>query len=59
MQRMLPKGHPSCLSRSFRYTPSVETDVAKTFARVRERLALPPIDAPHRQIAMQRYFTSR
>jgi hypothetical protein len=27
----------SILDRSFRYTPSVETDVRKTFARVRRR----------------------
>jgi hypothetical protein len=39
MQITLPKGHQSCLSRSFKYTPAVETDVAKTFARVRLQLA--------------------
>jgi hypothetical protein len=35
MQTSLPKGHASCLSKSFKYTPAVKTDVAKTFARVR------------------------
>ena len=38
MQTSLPKGHVSILSRSFKYTPAVETDVAKTFARVRLQL---------------------
>lgn len=28
----------SILDRSFRYTPSVETDVRKTFARIRKRI---------------------
>jgi hypothetical protein len=28
----------SVLDRSFQYTPSVETDLKKTFARVRRRL---------------------
>ena len=34
----LPKGHVSCLSDAFRYTPASETDIVKTFARVREGL---------------------
>jgi hypothetical protein len=38
MHTVLPKGHLSILSKSFRYTPAVETDVAKTFVRVRARL---------------------
>lgn len=38
MQTSLPKGHVSCLSKSFKYTPAVNTDVAKTFARVRLQL---------------------
>jgi hypothetical protein len=38
MQTSLPKGHVSCLSQSFKYTPAVNTDVAKTFARVRLQL---------------------
>jgi hypothetical protein len=38
MQTSLPKGHVSCLSKSFKYTPAVKTDVAKTFARVRLQL---------------------
>lgn len=41
MQRSLPKGHESCLSRAFRYTPAVKTDVAKTFARVRQQQRVP------------------
>jgi hypothetical protein len=38
MQTSLPKGHVSILSRSFKYTPAMETNVAKTFARVRLQL---------------------
>ena len=34
----LPKGHVSCLSDAFRYTRASETDIVKTFARVREAL---------------------
>jgi hypothetical protein len=40
MQKTLPKGHTSLLSDSFRYTPAVETNVAKTFARIRAQLAM-------------------
>jgi len=41
----LPKGLSSILSRRFRYVPAADTDIAKTFARVRhelEREARPP-----------------
>ena len=41
----LPNGLPSILSRQFRYVRAADTDVAKTFARVRrelEREARPP-----------------
>jgi len=34
----LPKGHVSCLSDAFRYTRALETDIAKTFARVKDGL---------------------
>ena len=34
MQKTLPKGHTSCLSPNFKYTPSAHTDLAKTFARI-------------------------
>jgi hypothetical protein len=34
MARSLPKGHLSCLSIAFRYTPAVHTNVANTFARI-------------------------
>jgi hypothetical protein len=37
MPKTLPKGHFSCLGEGFRYTPSVNTDLAKTFARIRKR----------------------
>lgn len=35
--KTLPKGHPSLLGAGFRYTPAVHTDLAKTFARIREQ----------------------
>ena len=42
-QSQLPKGHTSILSPAFKYVPAVRTDVAKTFARIREqRLAQLP-----------------
>lgn len=31
----LPKGHRSCLSPGFKYTPAAATDIARTFARLR------------------------
>jgi hypothetical protein len=33
--KTLPKGHVSCLSSTFRYTPALHTDLAKTFARIK------------------------
>jgi hypothetical protein len=36
-QPQLPKGHSSILSPEFKYVPAVKTDLAKTFARIRER----------------------
>jgi hypothetical protein len=38
MPNTLPKGHLSCLSSAFRYTPAVRTNIAETFARVRREL---------------------
>jgi hypothetical protein len=38
MSKTLPKGHVSCLTEGFRYTPAASTDVAKTFARIRQQL---------------------
>jgi hypothetical protein len=35
MERTLPKGHLSCLSGRFKYTPAISTSIAKTFARIR------------------------
>jgi hypothetical protein len=37
MPKTLPKGHASLLGTGFRYTPAVHTDLAATFARIRER----------------------
>jgi hypothetical protein len=45
----LPKGHLSCLSASFRYTPSSGTNIAKTFARIKRTLR-PSEDAPARNV---------
>jgi len=39
MSKLLPKGHVSCLSSTFRYTPAMQTNVAQTFARIRRELA--------------------
>jgi len=38
-QPQLPKGHSSILSPEFKYVPAVKTDLAKTFARIRERVS--------------------
>lgn len=40
MTKTLPKGHVSCLSKSFRYTPAVSTNVAATFTRITRELKL-------------------
>jgi hypothetical protein len=37
--KTLPKGHLSCLSDRFQYTPAHRTDVAQTLARIRRELA--------------------
>jgi hypothetical protein len=37
MPKTLPKGHASLLGTGFRYTPASHTDLATTFARIRER----------------------
>jgi hypothetical protein len=37
--KTLPKGHLSCLSDRFRYTPAHRTDVAQTLARIRREVA--------------------
>ncbi len=39
MSKVLPKGHVSCLSSAFRYTPAMQTNVASTFARIKRELA--------------------
>jgi hypothetical protein len=33
----LPKGHTSILSSTFKYVPAANTDLARTFARIREQ----------------------
>ena len=38
MTKTLPKGHVSCLSNAFRYTPAAHTNVADTFARISRQL---------------------
>lgn len=38
MSKVLPKGHLSCLSSAFRYTPATHTNIAHTFARIRREL---------------------
>jgi hypothetical protein len=41
MTKTLPKGHVSCLSSAFRYTPAAHTNVASTFARIARELRTP------------------
>ncbi len=38
MSKTLPKGHVSCLSEAFRYTGASNTNISKTFARIRRQL---------------------
>jgi hypothetical protein len=38
---LLPKGHASILSPRFRYVPATHTDLARTFARIRQQLRTP------------------
>ena len=38
MSKVLPKGHPSCLSAAFCYTPAMHTNIANTFARIKREL---------------------
>ena len=33
----LPKGHTSILSPTFKYVPAANTDLSRTFARIREQ----------------------
>ena len=56
MTKILPKGHLSCLSSAFRYTPAVQTNVADTLARIareikaqdsRERIGSLPVVQRH------------
>jgi hypothetical protein len=37
--KTLPKGHLSCLSKSFRYTPAAGTNLAGTFERIKRALS--------------------
>ena len=38
MLKTLPKGHMSCLSLQFKYTPASHTNLGKTFARIKLQL---------------------
>ena len=38
MQKTLAKGHTSCLSPQFKYTPASHTDLGNTFARIKRQL---------------------
>jgi len=38
MLKTLPKGHTSCLSSQFMYTPASHTDLGKTFVRIKLQL---------------------
>jgi hypothetical protein len=41
----LPKGHTSILSPAFKYVPAASTDLAQTFARLREQQRRTPVRA--------------
>ena len=43
MLKPLPRGHVSCLSPNFKYTPSTHTDIASTFARLRRDPKAKPV----------------
>jgi len=44
----------SILDRSFRYTPSIETDIRKTFARIRREQRRDEAPVPIRQDSSRR-----
>ncbi len=46
MTKTLPKGHVSCLSNTFQYTPATHTNVANTFARISRELKTPNAPSP-------------
>lgn len=46
MTKTLPKGHVSCLSNAFRYTPAAHTNIASTFARISRELKTPNAPSP-------------
>jgi hypothetical protein len=48
MSKLLHKGHMSCLSSSFRYTPATHTNIANTFARIKRELREQGGSAPGR-----------
>ena len=52
MMKTLPKGHVSCLSNAFRYTPAAHTNVASTFARIKRELGAreAPASASRRRV---------
>jgi hypothetical protein len=53
MARTLPKGHLSCLSGAFRYTPAERTNVAETFARIARELGTRKMLVPVSQRAIE------
>jgi len=64
VSKTLPKGHLSCLSTAFRYTPAAHTNVAETFARIARELkerrevstAETPVQFPSRPVTASRSF---
>jgi hypothetical protein len=56
MAKTLPKGHLSCLSNAFRYTPAVQTNVANTFARIARELEAQEAPASASQGRIERPF---
>ena len=44
------KRYPSCLDRNFKYTPASQTDLAKTFARIRREQLEQKTPAPVKNV---------
>ena len=62
MSKVFPKGHRSCLSAAFRYTPAVHTNIADTFARIKRELterSARPASAPQARIELSPVLRGR
>lgn len=55
----LPKGHQSCYSHAFKYTPAAATDVRKTFRRVREAMRKAEEEKPRTVVPMKGHSSDK